>query len=231
MQLFYLDKTKEETVLDQKESKHAIKILRKKKGDILDIIDGSGYLYKGEIIIADINSCKIKILEKNKKNKKHNYHLHIAIAPTKNINRFEWFLEKATEIGIDEITPIICSRSERKIIKHERCEKILLAATKQALKFYKPKLNNTINICEFINTSMKGEKYIAHCHNFKKEEFIRQINHKKNTILIGPEGDFSIAEIELARKNNFQEISLGKSRFRTETAGIISTHIINIKNN
>ena len=230
MQLFYLDKTKEETVLDQKESKHAIKILRKKKGDILDIIDGSGYLYKGEIIIADINSCKIKIIESYKKNKKHNYHLHIAIAPTKNISRFEWFLEKATEIGVDEITPIICTRSERKIIKHERCEKILLAATKQSLKFYKPKLNNTINISEFIKTSIKGKKYIAHCYNYKKRELINELVHKKNTILIGPEGDFSINEVEHARKNNFQEISLGKSRLRTETAGIISTHIVNIKN-
>ena len=141
MQLFYLEKPLKDIILTDEESKHAIKVLRKKEGDILNFTDGKGWRYKAKITTANIKKCKLKIISSEQKKKQHNYHLHIAIAPTKNIDRFEWFLEKATEIGIDEITPIICNYSERKVIKSERCNKILLSAMKQSLKSHLPKLN------------------------------------------------------------------------------------------
>ena len=161
--------------------------------------------------------------------KQHNYYLHIAISPTKNIERFEWFLEKSTEIGIDEITPIICNRSERKTIKTERGNRILLSAMKQSLKYHLPKLNEATNFNEFIKKDLEGAKYIAHCEDSKKNELKTISKTEKTLILIGPEGDFSPKEIKLAVENQFKSVSLGTSRFRTETAGIIATHSINIK--
>ena len=132
MQLFYIEDPEKEIILTKEESKHVIKVLRKKEGDILNFTDGKGMLYKAKITSTEIKKCKLQIINNKQKLKQHNYHLHIAIAPTKNIDRFEWFLEKATEIGIDEITPIICNRSERKSIKIERCQRILISAIKQS---------------------------------------------------------------------------------------------------
>ena len=229
MQLFYLENPKDEIILSAEESKHATKVLRKKEGDILNFTDGKGAFYKAEITIADSRKCRLKVLSTEKKEKQHNYHLHIAIAPTKNMDRFEWFLEKATEIGIDEITPIICSRSERKVIKTERCNRILLSAMKQSLKFHVPKLNEAISLNDFIKQDFEGTKYIAHCEDGEKTELRKEEKVNKTTVLIGPEGDFSPAEIEIALQNQFKEVSLGTSRLRTETAGIIAAHTINIK--
>jgi len=213
MQLFYLEDPKDEIILGAEESKHATKVLRKKEGDILNFTDGKGNLYKAEITIADTRKCRLKTISSEQKEKQHNYHLHIAIAPTKNMDRFEWFLEKATEIGIDEITPIICSHSERKIIKKERCKRILLSAMKQSLKYHLPKLNEAISL-----TNESGEK-----------KDLKTINKTEKTIiLIGPEGDFSTKEIELALENEFKAVNLAKTRLRTETAGIIAVHTINI---
>ena len=149
MQLFYLNNPEKEITLTVEESKHATKVLRKKEGDALNFTDGKGNLFIAEITIANSRKTKVRIMRSEQKPKQHNYHLHIAIAPTKNMDRFEWFLEKATEIGIDEITPIICNRSERKAIKTERCNKILLSAMKQSLKFHLPKLNETISLTDF----------------------------------------------------------------------------------
>jgi len=145
------------------------------------------------------------------------------------MDRFEWFLEKATEIGIDEITPIICSHSERKKIKTERCNRILLSAMKQSLKFHVPKLNEAMSLSDFIKQDYEGTKYIAHCEDGEKKELKRVNKTEKTIILIGPEGDFSPKEIELALQNQFKAVSLGTSRLRTETAGIIAAHSINIK--
>ena len=154
--------------------------------------------------------------------------MHIAIAPTKNMDRFEWFLEKATEIGIDEITPIICSRSERKIIKKERGSRILLSAMKQSLKYHLPKLNEAVSLTNFLERNFDGKKYIAHCENGEKKD-LKTINKTEKTIiLIGPEGDFSTKEIELALENKFKAVNLAKTRLRTETAAIIAVHTINI---
>ena len=171
-----------------------------------------------------------KIVSSKQKEKQHNYHLHIAIAPTKNMERFEWFLEKATEIGIDEITPIICSRSERKVIKTERCNKILLSAMKQSLKYHLPKLNEAITLTDFLKSNMDGSKYITHCEKSDKLELRKVNSAEKTLILIGPEGDFSATEIEMALQNQFKAVSLGTSRLRTETAGIVAIHTINMNN-
>jgi 16S rRNA (uracil1498-N3)-methyltransferase len=229
MQLFYLENPKDEIILSVEESKHATKVLRKKEGDILNFTDGKGNIYKAEITLADSRKCRLKIVSSDQKEKHHNYHLHIAIAATKNMYRFEWFLEKATEIGIDEITPIICSRSERKVIKTERCNRILLSAMKQSLKFHVPKLNKAISLNDFIKQDYEGTKYIAHCEDGEKKELKTVNKTEKTIILIGPEGDFSPNEIELALQNQFKAVSLGTSRLRTETAGIIAVHSINIK--
>ena len=229
MQLFYIQNPESEIILSAEESKHATKVLRKKEGDILNFTDGKGGFYKAKITVADTRKCRLEIISSEQKEKQHNYHLHIAIAPTKNMDRFEWFLEKATEIGIDEITPIICSHSERKAIKTERCNRILLSAMKQSLKFHLPKLNEAISLNDFIKQDFEGTKYIAHCEEGNKTELKEKKKEKRTLMLIGPEGDFSPTEIEMVLQYQFKAVSLGTSRLRTETAGIIAAHTINIK--
>ncbi len=229
MQLFFIEKPESEIILSKEESKHATKVLRKKEGDILNFTDGKGSFYKAEITIADTKKCRLQIISSKQKPKQHNYHLHIAIAPTKNMDRYEWFLEKATEIGIDEITPIICDHSERKVLKTERCNRILLSAIKQSLKFHLPKLNEAMPLKDFLELDFEGNKYIAHCEKSDKLELKNVKLEEKTLILIGPEGDFSPAEIEIALQNQFKAVSLGKSRLRTETAGIVAVHTINLK--
>ena len=229
MQLFYLENPKEEIILSADESKHATKVLRKKEGDVLNFTDGKGSFYKAKITVADTRKCILQIVNTEQKEKQHNYYLHIAIAPTKNMDRFEWFLEKATEIGIDEITPIICSRSERKLIKTERGNRILLSAMKQSLKHHLPKLNKAISFNDFIKQDFEGSKYIAHCEDGEKKKLKTVNKTEKYLILIGPEGDFSRKEIDLALQSKFKAVSLGASRLRIETAGIIAAHTINIK--
>jgi len=230
MQLFYLENPEKEIILSAEESKHATKVLRKKEGDILNFTDGKGAFYKAEITVADTRKCRLEIVSSEQKPKQHNYYLHIAIAPTKNMDRYEWFLEKATEIGIDEITPIICSHSERKVIKTERCNRILLSAMKQSLKFHLPKLNEAISLKDFLKQDFKGNKYIAHCEDGKKVALRTEDKVAKTTILIGPEGDFSTKEIDMALQNQYKAVSLGTSRLRTETAGLVAVHTINLKN-
>jgi len=230
MQLFFIEKPENEIFLSKEESKHATKVLRKKEGDILNFTDGKGGFYKAEITVAHSRKCRLQIISSEQKDKQHNYYLHIAIAPTKNMDRYEWFLEKATEIGIDEITPIICEHSERKVLKTERCNRILLSAMKQSLKFHLPKLNEAITLKDFLKQEFEGNKYIAHCEKSDKLELKNVKLEEKTLILIGPEGDFSPAEIEIALQNQFNAVSLGTSRLRTETAGIIAVHTININN-
>ena len=158
--------------------------------------------------------------------------MHIVIAPTKLNDRFEWFLEKATEIGIDEITPIICENSERKFIKNERLEKILISAMKQSLKYQLPRLNKAIKFTELVNKNKDTCKFIAHCEDSEKKSLKSQIgNSYAITILIGPEGDFSTKEINHALEHNFIPLSLGKSRLRTETAGIVACNSISLLKN
>tara|TARA_B110000091_G_scaffold209347_1_gene250399 strand:+ start:1442 stop:2149 length:708 start_codon:yes stop_codon:yes gene_type:complete len=230
MQLFYNpDLTKDTTQItfDKIESRHIVRVLRKKEEAVLQITNGKGFLFDAKIIIASDKKCVAKIIAIQEKPKPWNYYLHIAIAPTKNNDRIEWFLEKATEIGIDEITPIICSNSERRIVKVDRFEKIVQSAMKQSLKFTLPKINKPIKFNEFLNQTFEGKICIAHCEDDKKKLLQSVINlDKKTTILIGPEGDFSKQEIEKALNKNCIPISLGESRLRTETAGLVAVNTI-----
>ena len=234
MQLFYnnlLDKNSKEILFDKIESKHIVRVLRKKENDILDITNGNGLLFKAKITLAIDKRCIAEIIQVEEKDKLWDYYLHIAIAPTKNNDRLEWFLEKATEIGIDEITPIICQNSERKIVKQERLEKIIQSAMKQSLKFTLPKLNEPIKFNDFIDQDFNGKKCIAHCEDDEKTLLKTLVNTKeKITILIGPEGDFSTQEIKKALSKKFTPISLGESRLRTETAGLVAVQTVAIIN-
>jgi 16S rRNA (uracil1498-N3)-methyltransferase len=217
--------------LDEEESKHCIKVLRLKTGDKVNLIDGRGGFYLAEIIDEHPKRTVLNIIDTTLEFGKRNHYLHIAIAPTKNIDRFEWFLEKATEIGIDEITPIICDRSERKEIKTDRSNKIITSAIKQSLKAYHPKLNNYISFKTFISQASADLKLIAHCEEDKKFAIANAFKlHQKYLILIGPEGDFSPSEIELALQNGFIPITLGESRLRTETAALEACFEINYLN-
>jgi 16S rRNA (uracil1498-N3)-methyltransferase len=232
MQLFQCNSNISKTLeLNETESKHCFKVLRLEKDSIIYLIDGAGSFYKAKIVSPNAKKCKIEIIETHKEFEKRNYKLHIAIAPTKNIERFEWFLEKATEIGIDEITPIFCFHSERKIIKPERLNKIIVSAAKQSIKAYFPKLNEPIGIMDFFKQEFICEKYIAHCQSDSLKSLKELYNSEKSSlILIGPEGDFSNKEIQIAKEKNFREISLGNSRLRTETAGIIACHTVSLLN-
>ncbi len=232
MQLFYspdIDGTNKIFTFSKDESRHIVKVLRKKEDDILLITDGKGFIYNVKIIDANDKKCNVEIIDAISK-KAHNYKLHIAIAPTKMNDRIEWFLEKATEIGIDEITPIFCENSERKVIKKERFEKIIQSAMKQSLQARLPILNNPISFKEFIDNKYNGEKFIAHCDDQHKTQ-LKSLNTLSSdyTILIGPEGDFSRNEIELALNTNFIPVALGNNRLRTETAGIVACHTIALK--
>ena len=230
MQLFFnpnIDENTKEILFDKEESRHIIKVLRKKQGDILHITNGKGSLFSAEIIIESDKKCVVKIVDIQFKEKEWNYYLHVAIAPTKNIDRLEWFIEKATEIGIDEITPIICENSERKVVKHDRLHKIMLSAVKQSLKYTAPKLNDLTSFNDFIKNSNEGNLLIAHCNEGEKKALKSfEFTNEKITILIGPEGDFSPKETLEAITSNFIPITLGDSRLRTETAGIVAVHSI-----
>jgi len=228
MQLFFSEITDNRVNFSSDEKKHLTKVLRKKIGDEISVIDGKGYLYMARITSLEKNSSQVEIIKKEKKEKSHNYYLHIAIAPTKNINRFEWFLEKATEIGIDEITPIICQRSERKKININRCKRILISSIKQSLKYHLPTLNEPIEFNDFVKQKLEGDKFIAHCLNKDKIKLDKSIK-KRCTVLIGPEGDFTENEINYALEKSFKATALGNSRLRTETAGIIATHSVNLQ--
>jgi len=229
MQLFYNPDISEKTqqiTFPKEESKHIVKVLRKSIGDVLHVTNGKGRLFETKIVSIETKDCTAEIISKNLQTKKA-YSLHLAVAPTKMNDRYEWFLEKASEIGIDTITPIICDRSERKIIKEDRLEKILQSAMKQSLNCYLPKLNNVINFKEFVNQDFNGQRFIAHCEETDRKSLKRELKAKTDvTILIGPEGDFSVKEIEMAIQNKFIPVTLGETRLRTETAAIVACHSV-----
>jgi 16S rRNA (uracil1498-N3)-methyltransferase len=227
MQLFYNSEISEETktfFFDKEESKHIIKVLRKKDKDILFVTNGLGFLFTTEITLASDTKCTVRIVSFQKA-QTPNYHLHLAVAPTKLNDRYEWFLEKATELGVSEITPIICEHSERKFVKNDRFDKIILSAMKQSNQLFLPKLNEPISFKEFMVLKTNSRKFIAHCEETNKKSLKEVAKSKENTlILIGPEGDFSEKEIELAIENKFEAVTLGTTRLRTETAAIVACH-------
>lgn len=234
MHLFYtpdLQLKDDNHLLSEEESKHCIRVLRLKLGDEVILINGQGGWFNAEIADAHPKRTLVKILSVIPDFNQRNHYLHIAIAPTKNIERFEWFLEKATEIGIDEITPILCSHSERRELKIERLSKRITAAMKQSLKAYHPKLNPLTPFNEFIQQVDNNQKFIAHCMEGEKA-FLKDILAPSSscTVLIGPEGDFSPAEVQQASQFEFTPIGLGESRLRTETAALAACFEVNFIN-
>ena len=233
MQLFYNSEIKNGDSIfffDKEESKHIVKVLRKKESDKIFITNGLGYLFESEIILASEKKCEVKITKETFQ-QPNTFYTHIVVAPTKMNDRLEWFLEKATEIGIHEITPIICDHSERKVYKIDRAEKIIQAAMKQSLHYFLPKINEPISLSQFVKSNIDGQKYIAHCEETDKKSFQKELKkEEKVTILIGPEGDFSTKEINLAAENNFIPVALGTTRLRTETAALVACHTIALIN-
>ena len=235
MHLFYTpDITSNTYILNEEESKHAIRVLRLHIGDTIQLIDGNGGLYVGEITDDNQKHCSVRITDTKREFSKRDWYLQIAIAPTKSMDRLEWFIEKATEIGIDEISLIECDKSERAIVKTERLNKVAVSAMKQSVKAYLPKINDVVDFKKFIISTrdFSGQKFIAHCHAREVLPHIKVLyKSKENTIiLIGPEGDFSINEIKTALENGFKEISLGESRLRTETAALYACGALNVLN-
>jgi len=232
MHVFYTpDLASNQYTLNEEESKHCSKVLRLGVGDVIHLIDGRGGLYQAQIIEVGRKNVQLKIIEQQLEFGKRNHYLHIAVAPTKNIDRLEWFLEKATEIGINEITPIICDRSERKIIKQERLEKVITSAVKQSLTAYHPKLNNATSFTDLMKSNLDGQKFIAHCLPGEKP-YINQFTtqHQSYIVLIGPEGDFTPSEIDLALQNGYKGVTLGNTRLRTETAALTACFEVNYIN-
>lgn len=217
--------------LPLEEGQHCIKVLRKKEGDEILLTDGKGFFYDAAIIQANPKHCIVDILNTIEQPKGWNFNLQIAFAPTKNIDRIEWFAEKATEIGIDGFMPILCKHSERKEIKPQRIEKILVSAMKQSQKALLPQLNEMQPFSQFVKQDFNGQKFIAHCYPHEKV-LLKDIYQKGQNalILIGPEGDFSEEEVKEAIVNGFQPISLGESRLRTETAALVACHTLHVLN-
>ncbi|SFG59407.1 16S rRNA (uracil(1498)-N(3))-methyltransferase [Pedobacter insulae] len=233
MHIFYTpDLDSDVFTLSEEESRHCSKVLRLSLGDHVHLIDGKGGLFEAEISAINKKNVQLKIVHKQSDFGKRNHHLHIAIAPTKNIDRLEWFLEKATEIGIDEVTPIICDRSERRIVKEERLDKVITSAVKQSMTAYHPKLNPAITFSEFLNQDFIGARLIAHCMADAAKQSIDKLvtPHQSYLILIGPEGDFSPAELANALENGFNPVTLGNTRLRTETAALYACFEINYIN-
>lgn len=233
MQLFFnpeITPNAKQVIFPKDESRHIVKVLRKNEGDILNITNGRGHLFKAEIIQADIKQCVARIIS-SEKEPPPPYHLHMIVAPTKMNDRYEWFLEKSTEIGVQEITPVICDHSERKVVKLNRFERVLQSAVKQSLHFRMPQLNEPLNFKEIISKYKSGNRYIAHCEETHKAYLQQKIKKGEDAIiLIGPEGDFSSEEIQMALENGWIPVSLGDSRLRTETAAIVGCHTVTLLN-
>lgn len=223
MNLFYdpeIEAGAEEFQLNEEESRHACKVLRMKNGDRLHLLNGRGALFTAEILDAATKKCRLKICA-SEQQKSPEKEIHIAVAPTKNIDRIEWFVEKATEIGVTEISWILCRNSERKVVKNERIEKIAISAMKQSKRLFLPKINELITLKDFLKTHPEGA--IAHCFEGEDQTTIREIFKPDHfPVLIGPEGDFSREEVELLTKNAYKGITLGENRLRTETAALVA---------
>ena len=232
MQLFFSDQIDgEHIVLDGQEAKHCAQVLRKRTGDIIQVTDGRGFLYTTRLLEVGKSSC-IAVVEQKEETVSDHYHLHIAIAPTKNNSRTEWFVEKAIEFGVHEISFIHCFHSEKQYFKTDRIRKIAIAAMKQSLHFRLPVIHELLPFQAFIEGLHSDEDYfIAHCDPGEKRLLKEVYSSQKDTLVcIGPEGDFSAQEIEEARIKGFKEISLGKNRLRTETAGVAVCCMINMLN-
>ena len=232
MHVFYTPDIATNVEMPEEEVGHCLRVLRLTTGDEVTLPDGKGNFYKAVISAATNKRCQLKVVETLPQEKGWTGWLHVAMAPTKNMDRTEWFAEKATEIGFDELTFLNCRYSERKVIKTERIDKILVSAIKQSLKANKPVLNEMVDFNKFISQDFKGQKFICHCYEGEKKLLKEAIVPGEDAlILIGPEGDFSPEEVRLAVANGFEEITLGTQRFRTETAAVVAVDMVSIVNN
>ncbi|MBN2892308.1 MAG: 16S rRNA (uracil(1498)-N(3))-methyltransferase [Bacteroidales bacterium] len=229
MQLYYSENIDNNNiiVLSPEESFHCAKVMRLKKGDSIFVTDGRGNLYSAKLVDSNPKRAYVEIVNKEYIENQKKYKLHIAIAPTKNIDRFEWFVEKAVEIGIDTITPIICRYSERKTLKLDRIERIIISAMKQSLKYHKPILNEITDYKTFVETEYLSDKYLAYCKS--GINFVNTSLQNDVLFLVGPEGGFSDFEVDLALKNNFKSVKINEFRLRTETAGVFVAASVNLK--
>ncbi|MDO5665684.1 MAG: 16S rRNA (uracil(1498)-N(3))-methyltransferase [Bacteroidia bacterium] len=230
--IFYATDIKQTQQLPEQESQHCVKVLRMKEGDKLTVTDGKGFFYNCTLVQAHPKHCMVSIDEEISQPKSWNFNLQIAFAPTKNIDRIEWFAEKTTEIGIDRFSPLLCRFSERKELKTERLEKIIVSAMKQSQQAVIPIIDETIPFNRFVQQPFNGRKFIAHCYASEKTSLTQTYRKGENAlILIGPEGDFSEEEIQKALNSGFEPVSLGENRLRTETACLVACHTIHIINN
>lgn len=232
MHLFYNPFIKGDLLtLDKSESAHIIRVLRLSSNDIIHLTDGKGKLYTAKIVKPDVKVCLAEIEKVTEVPRERNYSLQIAISPTKSIERFEWFLEKATEIGTDRIIPLLCRNSERRIIKEERLRKVLISAMKQSLKAWLPEITSFTSFEKLVRQQFNGGRFIATGSETAENHLGRIYDRGSDIIiLIGPEGDFRQEEMELAMENGFVPVSLGNSRLRTETAGLVACHAVNLIN-
>jgi len=233
MNYFYhprLDTSVSQFSFPPEESRHIVKVLRKKEGDLLNITNGKGYVFKAKITVADPRQCTAQVQD-SKKSIPPRSDLHLAVAPTKKLDRFQWFLEKATEIGVTEVTPILCQRSERKKLSTDRLQRVMQEAMKQSLRTYLPRLNDPVPFDDFLGREHPGLRFIAHCEKDEKVDLKRRVAADKDVlILIGPEGDFTRSEIDAAYERGFLPVSLGESRLRTETAALVACVTVNLIN-
>ena len=254
---FYVPDAANQMELPAEEATHALRVLRLKGGDEIFLMDGEGSFFRAEVTAASSKRCLYEIKEEMPQQRAWKGHIHLAIAPTKMMERIEWMAEKATEIGFDELSFLNCQFSERKVVKTPRIDKIVISAVKQSHKAWKPVVNELISFKEFIQTPRPGRKFICHCYEeVEKKDFFTEISGILNeahaasesptadvatvasesptadaadiTVLVGPEGDFSIDEVRLALENGYESVSLGTSRLRTETAGLVAVHMAHI---
>lgn len=231
MYLFYVPEIDSRWELNEEESQHCVRVLRLTTGDTILLTDGRGNTYEARITNPHPKHCAFEVLSSEQQVNKRPYRLHVAIAPTKNIDRLEWMVEKCTEIGVDEITPLLCRFSERKVIKSERLIKIMVSAAKQSLKAYMPTLNDMCTLEDFIAKTSCPQRFIAHCYKEDKRLLQQEIHKGEDVVvLIGPEGDFSEEEVKNAIAAGYTPVSLGESRLRTETAGVVACHTVALMN-
>ncbi|MGI6573081.1 MAG: 16S rRNA (uracil(1498)-N(3))-methyltransferase [Fermentimonas sp.] len=230
--LFYCPNILESPVLLEEESYHCVKVLRTQEGEMVTVTDGKGSFYHCELVQAHPKQCIVAIRHRTEAARNRSFSIHIAFAPTKQMDRNEWFLEKGTEVGIDRFTPLLCRYSERKEIKVERLRKIVVSAMKQSMQAYLPEVEAIVPFDAFIKRPFQGRKLIAHCHDLPKEELVQTYRKGENAlILIGPEGDFSEKEVAQAIEQGFEPVDIGETRLRSETAALVSMHTIHVINN
>lgn len=231
MHLFYAPDILTDSELPEEEAGHCLRVLRLREGDEIVLTDGKGSFYRAVISAASGKRCQVKVTQTIAQSPLWEGHLHLAMAPTKNMDRVEWLAEKATEIGLDELSFLNCHFSERKVIKTERVEKIVVSAMKQSLKARKPVVNGMVDFSRFMDREFSGQKFICHCHEGEKP-LLKDVFQRgeEAVVLVGPEGDFSPEEVQMAEEHGFKSVSLGKSRLRTETAALVAVHLMNIVN-